>query len=221
MTLSPPSVVKTVGEDGTEFEPWESVTIESSSDHCSTILERLASRGAKVSDMQTKGDTQVMRFEVSTSGCLGMRSWIREVSGGTAVVHTEFLELRPAGPPPPRIRNGVLVANAAGIANAVDLAKASRLGTIFVPEGTEVYVGMIFGENSAEADIDTNVARKHDGYRSAGSMPPPRLMFLEQALAYIEEDEKLEITPKRVVMRKALLDPNERKASMKKSRPRA
>merc|ERR1719191_685949 len=106
-----------------------------------------------------------------------MRSWLRELTGGTGTVVSEFLELRPAGPPPPRSRNGVLVVNTPGTATSVDLGKAARLGEIFIPARVEVYTGMIFGECSSSAstgeggDIDTNISRKHDGYETAKPTP--------------------------------------------------
>merc|ERR550537_1492488 len=103
-----------------------------------------------------------MKFEASASAFLGLRSWLREATGGTAVVVSEFKEMRPAGAPPPRTRNGVLVCNTAGIATAVDLSKAQKLGTLFISEGLEVYPGMIFGETQDFNDIDTNISRKHD-----------------------------------------------------------
>jgi len=217
MTLSPPQVVKTRDEDGVLMEPWQDVQVEVNSEHSSAVIDRMATRGAKVVDMQTSAERQTMQFEISTSAFLGMRTWLREVTGGTAVVVADFKEMRPAGPAPPRTRNGVLIANAAGVANAVDLSKASRLGTLFISEGLEVYPGMIFGENNDMSDIETNVARKHDGYRSAGSMVPPQEKKLEQALSYICEDEQLEVTPKRIVMRKAILDSSARRNAAKQA----
>merc|ERR1712137_739985 len=106
------------------MEPWESVQIETSNDYASTIIERMATREAKLGDMTTSGDQQTLKFEISTAALLGMRSWIREATGGTAIVVSEFLEMRPAGLPLPKIRNGALVSNTAGVATAVDLSKA-------------------------------------------------------------------------------------------------
>jgi len=214
MTLSPPTVVKQKAEDGTMMEPWESVQIEVGLEHSSAVMERMATQGAKVLDVATSGERQTLLFEVATASFLGLRTWLREITGGTAVVVSEFKELRPSGPPPPRTRNGVLVANTAGIATAVDLAKAGRLGTLFIAEGTEVYCGMIFGESAEMLDIDTNISRKHDGYQKAGSIATQEKK-LEQALTYILDDEKVEVTPKRVVMRKAILDLSERKVAAK------
>lgn len=217
MTLSPPSVVRKPGENGVMMEPWEDAQIEVDSLHSSSVIDRMATRGAKVVDMVTSGDRQTLKFEVSTAAFLGARSWLRELTGGTAVVVSEFKEMRPVGPPPPRERNGVLVSNTNGVATAVDLSKASRLGTLFICEGVEVYPGMIFGENGDTTDIDTNISRKHDGYKSAGNFAPAQEKKLEQALSYILDDEKLEVTPKRVAMRKAILDANERRNAAKQA----
>jgi len=216
MTLSPPQVLKVRGEDGVLMEPWEESQIDVASEHASVVIDRMSTRGAKVLDMATSssGDRQTMRFEVATGAILGLRSWLREATGGTAILVSEFKEMRPAGPLPPRTRNGVLISNVRGTSTAVDLSKTARLGSIFIPEGMEVYPGMIFGENHGDTDIETNIARKHDGYQKAGAFVSEEKK-LEQALSYIVEDEKLEVTPKRVVMRKAILDANERKQAAK------
>mmetsp|Transcript_67143 Transcript_67143/g.140254 ORF Transcript_67143/g.140254 Transcript_67143/m.140254 type:complete len:694 (+) Transcript_67143:108-2189(+) len=215
MSLSPPTVVKQVAEDGTMLEPWEEVTIEVENEHSSIVIERLSARGAKVSDVRTEGERQSMKFEVTTAAMMGIRGWLRDATGGTATVVSEFLEMRPQGPPPARERNGVLVSNTSGVATPVDLGKAARLGTIFIQDGLEVYPGMIFGESGDQNDIDTNISRPHDGYQKAASRAPAQEKTLEQALTYILDDEKVEVTPKRIVMRKAILDPNERKTAAK------
>lgn len=217
MTLSPPTVVKTPGPDGALMEPWEETQIEVNPEHSAQVMDRMMTRRAKMLEMKSLGDRQILRFEVPTAAMLGFRNFIRELTGGTGVVVSEFKELRLDGPPPPRERNGVLICNTRGEATAVDLSKAQRLGTVFIAEGTEVYPGMIFGESKTGDDIDTNVARKHDGYASVGHLPPPAEMKLERALSYILDDEKLEVTPKRVVMRKAILNENERRNAAKKA----
>ncbi|CAE7218939.1 bipA [Symbiodinium sp. CCMP2592] len=221
MSLSPPSVVKQQGEDGTVLEPWEDVQIEVDMSHGSLVMERMSGRGGKVLDMNTVGERQTIKMEAATSSLLGLRSWLKEVTGGTGTVVSDFKEMRPQGPPAPRDRNGVLIANTAGISTAVDLGKAARMGKLFISEGMEVYPGMIFGENNAMSDIDTNISRKHDGYQSAAGFAPPIEKRLEEALSYILDDEKLEVTPKRIVMRKAILDANERRIAAKAASKRA
>eukprot|EP00931_Biecheleriopsis_adriatica_P090885 TRINITY_DN6479_c0_g1_i1.p1 TRINITY_DN6479_c0_g1~~TRINITY_DN6479_c0_g1_i1.p1 ORF type:complete len:667 (+),score=142.43 TRINITY_DN6479_c0_g1_i1:28-2028(+) len=215
MSLSPPQVVKKVAEDGSIMEPWEDVTIEVDIDHGSAVIDRMSIRGAEVKEMDTHGDRQTLHFEASTASMLGMRTWLREMTGGTAIVVSDFKEMRPQGPPPPRTRNGALIANTAGIATSVDLGKVARLGTLFIGSGIDVYPGMIFGMANDQTDIDTNISRKHDGYESAKAVVPPAEKRLEEALAFILEDEKLEVTPKRIYMRKAILDQTERKIAAK------
>jgi GTP-binding protein len=217
MTLSPPTVVRRQDENGVWLEPWEDVQIECSMDHGSSVIDRLGQKGAKVVDMTSEGDRQTIHLEMATAASLGLRTWLRELTGGTATVVSEFKEMRPAGPAQPKERNGVLISNNSGVSTAVDLSKVARLGTLFIPEGVEVYPGMIFGEVSASRDdIDTNISRRHDGYRSAGNYSVQEKK-LEQALTYIHDDEQLEVTPKRIVMRKAILDSVERKVAAKKA----
>eukprot|EP00933_Yihiella_yeosuensis_P006559 TRINITY_DN111293_c0_g1_i1.p1 TRINITY_DN111293_c0_g1~~TRINITY_DN111293_c0_g1_i1.p1 ORF type:complete len:690 (-),score=136.68 TRINITY_DN111293_c0_g1_i1:231-2300(-) len=214
MSLAAPAVVKQE-IDGQLMEPWEHVQVEVGIDHGSSVIERMSIRNAKVLDMDTVGDRQTLKFEASTEAMLGVRSWLRELTGGTATVVSEFLELRAQGPQPPRDRNGVLIANTAGLATSVDLGKAARLGKLFIPDGVPVYPGMIFGESSTISDIDTNISRKHDGYQTAASTVPPKVMHLEEALTYILSDEMVEITPKHIRLRKKILDASERKTAAK------
>merc|ERR1740117_1813611 len=129
MTLSPPQVVKKRDEEtGIHYEPWQDIQIEVENEHSSLVIERMSSRGADVKEMLTVGERQVLKFECSTASFMGMRSWLRDATGGGAVVVAEFKEMREAGEPPARIRNGVLIANNAGIATAVDLSRAGRQG---------------------------------------------------------------------------------------------
>jgi len=217
MTLSPPSVVKRRGDDGIIYEPWEEVSVEVENLQSSAVIEKMAIRGAKVLDMQSVNDRQILKFEISTAAFLGMRTWLREFTGGTAAVVSMLIDHRPQGPPAPRERNGVLISNTLGIATPVDLGKVAKLGTLFINEGVEVYPGMIFGETNDLTDIETNISRPHDGYQKASGRSPAQEKKLEQALTYILEDEKVEVTPKRIVMRKAILDANERKNAAKQA----
>merc|ERR1712118_231467 len=211
------NVVMTTAENGDTLEPWEMIGIDVDNEDSGSVLERMATRNSNLVDMATVGNRTRLRFECATRSFLGMRSWLRDATGGTAVITSELIEPRAASAPTAKDRNGVIVANSNGIATSVDLAKAAKFGKIFIAEGTEVYTGMIVGEHNKTGDHNTSVARKHDGYAAAGNMAPPVVMTLEQCLAYLAADEKLEVTPKRLNLRKEFLCPNERKLIERKA----
>ena len=119
--------------------------------------------------------------------------------------------------------NGVLIANSDGEAAAYALWNLEPRGILFISPGTVVYAGMIIGEHSRENDLEVNPlkAKQLTNFRAAGKdeamrLTPPRILTLEQAIAYIESDERVEVTPKSIRLRKAFLDPNERKRSERK-----
>merc|ERR1719191_194276 len=211
MSLSPPSVVMTTAENGETLEPWEVIGIDIDNDDSGAVLEKMATRNSNLVDMQTVGNRTRVRFECATRAFLGMRTWLRDATGGTAVVTSELIAPRVATAPTAKDRNGVIVANSDGIATSVDLAKAAKFGKIFIAEGTDVYTGMIVGEHNKLGDHNTSVARKHDGYEKAKDSAPPVSMTLEQCLSFLATDEKFEVTPKRLQLRKEVLCPNQRK----------
>lgn len=219
MSLSPPSVVTTKDEDGNVLEPWELVDIELPGEFAPNVIEKFTSRHAELRDMQTNDHGMVqLVFEISSRGFFGMRSFLKEMSGGQAVVASELISPRKvsANTSFEAMRNGALVSNATGAINSVDLSKLSRRGTLFVAPGEVNYMGMILGElHSGSEDTDTNVTHRHDGYAKADSTPPPRRFNVEQALSYLRSDECLEVTPKRICMRKIDLDPSVRKQKAK------
>lgn len=217
MSLSPPSVVMTKDENGDTLEPWELLTIDVDNDNSGAVMEKMATRNSNLSDMQTVGNRTRMKFECATRSFLGMRSWLRDTTGGTAVITSELIAPRKASAPTAKDRNGVIVANSDGVATSVDLAKAAKFGKIFIADGTEVYTGMIVGEHNKPGDHNTSVARKHDGYEKAKDAAPPTQMTLEQCLSFLAGDEKLEVTPKRLQLRKEVLCPNQRKLLDRKS----
>lgn len=218
MSLSPPRVVTTIDEDGNTLEPWELVDIELPQAFAPAVIEKFSLREADLKDMQTNdyGMSQLV-FEISSKGFYGLRSFLTEISGGQAVVTSELL--------PPRkvknsggfesVRNGVMVSNSTGAINAVDLSKLARRGTLFISPTDANYMGLIIGELTVSEDLDTSIIHKHDGYATADKTPPPRRFNVEQALGYLRSDECLEVTPKRLSLRKIDLDPNVRKQKAK------
>ena len=227
MTLSAPNIltVKDV-ESGKTMEPYEEVTLLVPESICGVISDKMMSKDADMEDMiQKTGGVTEMRFVISTRNWLGLRATIRDMSGGQAVVISAFKEYRLAKPPKPSDRNSALVAVDAGMATYYDLEHAWRKGTMFIRERAPVYTGMVIGEHKGKSDLDISIAKgeqRAEGLRrknkeEKSNIPQAQEMTLEMALSYINADEQIEITPKRVSIRKRLLDPNARRQEARKA----
>lgn len=227
MTLSAPNIltVKDV-ETGKTMEPYEEVTLLVPESICGVISDKMMSKDADMEDMMQKpGGVTEMRFVISTRNWLGLRATIRDMSGGQAVVISAFKEYRLAKPPKPSDRNSALVAVDAGMATYYDLEHAWRKGTMFIRERAPVYTGMVIGEHKGKSDLDISIAKgeqRAEGLRrknkeEKSNIPQAQEMTLEMALSYINADEQIEITPKRVSIRKRLLDPNARRQEARKA----
>ena len=227
MSLSAPMILTVKdAESGKTMEPYEEVTILVPESLCGVISDKMMSKDADMEDMvQKTGGLTEMRFVISTRNWLGLRSSIRDMSGGQAVVMSAFKEYRQAKPPKPSDRNSALVAVDAGLATYYDLEHAWRKGTMFIRERAPVYTGMVIGEHKGKSDLDIAIAKgeqRAEGLRRKNkeektTIPQAQEMTLEMALSYINADEVIEITPKRVSMRKRLLDPNARRQEARKA----
>mmetsp|Transcript_9560 Transcript_9560/g.20293 ORF Transcript_9560/g.20293 Transcript_9560/m.20293 type:complete len:282 (+) Transcript_9560:2-847(+) len=217
MTLSPVQVVLQE-VDGQKMEPWESVMVECDQEHASNFVEKISGIGGDVQDMNSANGRSTLKFEVASQNFIGVRTWAKAMTGGTAVVASEFLELRPWQPAAPRPRNGVFVSSGSGPAQAVDLTKLQKVGNLFVPENTPVYVGMILGEITSGAtaeDRDVNVCKQRSNNYESADKINIKSMYMEQAMAFLAPDEALEVTPNRVAIRKKILDANQRRIEAK------
>ena len=148
---------------------------------------------------------------------MGMRETIREVTRSDSTVLASFREYRPVGVHKPKERNGVIVSFDDGQSTKYDMEHACEKGILFIKERDRVYQGMICGEHILQTDIDVcmakgenrgDVRRKHKEVKKA--LPTPRDMPLEACLAYISEEEEIEVTPLRIAMRKTVLNPQDR-----------
>lgn len=227
MTLSAPNILTVKDpENGKTMEPYEEVTLLVPESICGVISDKMMSKDADMEDMMQKpGGVTEMRFVISTRNWLGLRATIRDMSGGQAVVISAFKEYRLAKPPKPSDRNSALVAVDAGMATYYDLEHAWRKGTMFIRERAPVYTGMVIGEHKGKSDLDISIAKgeqRAEGLRrknkeEKSNIPQAQEMTLEMALSYINADEQIEITPKRVSIRKRLLDPNARRQEARKA----
>lgn len=227
MTLSAPNILTIKHpESGKTMEPFEEVTVMVPESMCGVICDKMMSKDAEMVDMiQKKGGMTELQFMISTRNWLGLRSSIRDMSGGQAVVISAFKEYRPAKPPKASDRNSAFVAVDSGLATYYDLEHAWRKGTLFIRERAPVYTGMVIGEHKGKSDLDIAIAKgeqRAEGLRRKNkeektTIPQAQEMTLEAALSYINPDEQIEITPKRISIRKRLLDPNARRQEARKA----
>jgi GTP-binding protein len=207
--------------DGVTHEPYEYLIVEIPDQYSGVVIERVGRRKGtmvRMNPMSTENATRI-EFEISTRAILGLRSELLTETRGTVIMHHSFLEYRPwrddlkLGR-----RRGVLVSKEAGLALPYALNNMQERGVLMVPASSDVYEGMIIGENAREHDMDVNVCKgKHlTNIRAAGSddkiiLTPPRILSLEQALEFINEDELVEVTPTMIRLRKKILDSTKRR----------
>ena len=163
-------------------------------------------------------------FSIPARGLIGLRTRLLNATQGTAVIHHRFEAYRPLEGDIPDRPNGVLVSMVPGRINAFALDTLQERSELFVAPGDEVYEGMIVGENSRSEDMSVNPTKekKLTNMRATGSdknilLKPPRVMSLEMALEYIEEDELVEVTPTQIRLRKRILKDVDRKRATRQS----
>ncbi len=205
--------------DGVQSEPMENVHIEVPEQYSGTVIEELSRRRGEMRHLQTnEHGITTMQFYTPTRGLMGYRNDFLTVTRGLGILTSIFDSYGPwKGPIEGRTR-GVLVSGNSGKVTGYACFNLQDRGTLFVGPGTEVYEGMIVGENTRDNDLVINVTKEKQltNIRAAGSdenviLTPPRQFTLEQAIDFINEDEVVEITPKSLRLRKRLLSENERK----------
>ncbi|MBC7278338.1 translational GTPase TypA [Nocardioides sp.] len=217
LTVGKPQVV-TKEVDGKIHEPYERLTIDAPEEHLGSITELLANRKGRMEGMTNHGTGWVrMEFIVPARGLIGFRTEFLTETRGTGIAHhiSEGYD-RWAGEIRSR-NNGSLVADRSGAATAYAMTSLQERGVMFVEPATEVYEGMIVGENSRADDMDVNITKEKQqtNVRSATSdnfekLIPPKKLSLEQCLEFCREDECVEVTPDMVRIRKVVLDANDR-----------
>jgi GTP-binding protein len=219
LSVSRPKVLFERDGNGGILEPIEEVVIDVDQEHSGIVVQKLAERKAEMVEMRPSGGGRVrLVFYAPTRGLIGYQGELLTDTRGTAVMNRLFHEYgRYRGEIVGR-RNGVLIANDAGDAVAYALWNLEDRGPMMIEPGWKVYRGMIVGEHTRGNDLEVNVlkGKKLTNIRThskdeAVRLIPPIQMSLEKALAYIEDDELVEITPKSIRLRKKLLDPNDRK----------
>lgn len=212
-----PEVILKRDAEGTALEPYEEVHIETSQATAGTVVEMMGKRRGEMQEMhETSSGTAQMRYIVPTRGLLGFRQQFLTATKGTGILNTIFHGYLPmAGAITARAR-GSLIAYESGTAVTYGLRAAELRGTLFIPAGTQVYAGMVVGEQPRDIDIEVNVckAKKLTSMRENTKgeieqrLSPPRIMSLDEAIEYLAEDELLEVTPENLRIRKRILDMN-------------
>jgi GTP-binding protein len=217
LTVGRPRVVtKEIG--GAVHEPVERLTVDVPEEYLGAVTSLLAVRKGRMTSMTNHGTGWVrMDFVVPSRGLIGFRTQFLSDTRGTGVAHHVFEGYEPWSGPLRSRPTGSLVADRAGTAAAYAMFSLQERGSLFIPPGTEVYEGMIVGENSRADDMDVNICRERkvtNVRQSTGEelerLVPPRLLSLEQALEFCADDECAEITPSAVRLRKTVLDAKER-----------
>ncbi|MEV0197772.1 translational GTPase TypA [Nonomuraea sp. NPDC050691] len=213
LTVGKPQVVTKL-VDGKVHEPVERLTVDCPEEYLGAVTQLLAVRKGRMEHMTNHGTGWIrMEFVVPARGLIGFRTEFLTETRGTGLVHHVFDSYEPWFGELRTRNNGSLVADRSGPVTAFAMLNLQERGTLFVSPTTEVYEGMIVGENSRSDDMDVNITKekKLTNMRSSTSeetekVIPPRVLSLEQALEFIREDECVEITPDAVRIRKVVLD---------------
>lgn len=217
LTVGKPQVV-TKEIDGKLCEPVERLTIDSPEEHLGVITQLLATRKGRMEQMVNHGTGWIrMEWLVPARGLIGFRTEFLTDTRGTGILHHVFEKYEPWFGELRTRNNGSLVADRSGVVTAFAMTNLQERGTLFVEPTTEVYEGMIVGENSRSDDMDVNITKekKLTNMRASTSdetekLIPPRKLSLEQALEFCREDECVEVTPAAVRIRKVILDQTQR-----------
>jgi len=223
LAVSRPRVVLRKDENGQTLEPVEEVVIDVDEEHSGVVVQKMGERRAEMLEMKPSGGNRVrLVFRAPTRGLIGYQSELMTDTRGTAIMNRLFHAYEPYKGEIAGRRNGVLIANAAGEAVAYALWNLEDRGPMMIEPGWKVYQGMIVGEHTRDNDLEVNVLKgkqltniRTTSKDEAVRLTPPIKMTLERALTYIQDDERVEVTPKSIRLRKVHLDPNERKKQEK------
>lgn len=226
LSVSRPRVVyQTDSETGVQLEPVEEVVVDVDEEFSGAVVQKLSERKGQMIEMRPSGGgKQRLVFHVPTRGLIGYLGEFLTDTRGTGIMNRVFHEYAPLKGSIPGRHTGVLISNSDGDAVAYALWNLEDRGPMMIEPGTKVYQGMIVGEHTRGNDLEVNVlkAKQLTNIRAAGKddavrLTPPIQMTLEKALAYIADDELVEVTPESIRLRKRHLDPHERKKAERRT----
>jgi len=223
LSVGKPRVI-TKKDGDNELEPVEYLVIETPPNTVGSVMELVGNRRGECLKMDGKGALTHIEFLIPARGLIGLRTRLMTATSGEAIVHHNFYDYQPVKGGIPQRANGVLVSTENGRVTAYALDNLQDRGILFVPVGDEVYEGQILGEHCRDNDLPVNACRekKLTNMRASGSdksiiIKPPKVLTLELALEYIEDDELVEVTPKAIRLRKIFLKETDRKKHARQS----
>ncbi|MDQ3478386.1 MAG: translational GTPase TypA [Pseudomonadota bacterium] len=225
LSIGRPRVLFRDGPGGRE-EPYETVVVDVDDEFSGTVIDKMALRKAEMTDMRPSGGGKTrLTFSAPSRGLIGYHGEFLSDTRGTGIMNRLFEKYGPYKGPIQGRQNGVLISMEQGEAVAYALNALEDRGVLFISPGDKLYEGMVIGENAKPQDLEVNPLKSKQltNFRASGPkdenirLTPPRRMTLEQAIAYIQDDELVEVTPKVVRIRKRYLDPHERKRASRKA----
>ena len=225
LSISRPRVLYRDGPSGRE-EPYETVVVDVDDEFSGTVIDKMALRKAEMTDMRPSGGGKTrLTFSAPSRGLIGYHGEFLSDTRGTGIMNRLFERYGPYKGPIQGRQNGVLISMERGKAVGYALNMLEERGVLFISPGDDLYEGMVIGENAKPQDLEVNPLKSKQltNFRASGPkedalrLTPPRRMSLEQAIAYIQDDELVEVTPKHVRIRKRWLDPHERKRQSRKA----
>ena len=223
LSVSRPRVLFRTDEAGSREEPMEEVQVDVDEEYSGVVVEKLSLRKGNMTEMRpSSGGKLRMKFLIPSRGMIGYQGEFMTDTRGSGVLSRLFHGYAPYKGDIAGRRNGVLISNATGVAVEYALWGLEERGFLIIPAGVRIYEGMIIGQHSRDNDLEVNAlkAKQLTNIRTTSKdeavrLTPPKTPTLEQAIAYIEEDELMEVTPKTIRLRKRILDPNLRKRADK------
>src|SRR5207245_1322368 len=206
LSISRPRGLSRDGPNGRE-EPYETVVVDVDDEYSGTVIDKMALRKAEMTDMRPCGGGKTrIAFSAPSRGLIGYHGEFLSDTRGTGIMNRLFERYGPYKGPIDGRKNGVLISNATGDAVAYALGSLEERGVLMIDPGEQIYEGMIVGENAKTEDLDVNPMRSKQltNFRASGPkdeairLTPPRRLTLEQAVAYIDDDELVEVTPKSI-----------------------
>ena len=204
--------------DGQKCEPVEELTIDLPEINSGTAVEAVSKRKGEMKNMEPKGDRMILQFEIPSRGIIGLRNFLLTATAGEAIMTHRFINYQPYKGEIAGRLNGSLISMEQGTSIPFSLNNLQERGRFFIAPGEDIYEGQVIGENSRANDLVVNVTKtkKMTNMRSSGAddkvkLAPPKEFSLEECLEYIQSDEYVEVTPKKLRMRKIFLKETDRK----------